>query len=70
MRKLLGTLVIVVLIISAIGLYRGWFRVSTKEQPGETNVEIKIDKERIREDTQEATRKAKEFGGGESEPGK
>ncbi len=69
MRKLLGTLVIVLLIISAVGFYRGWFSVSTEEQPGETNVQLKIDKERIKEDTEEATRKAKEFRGGASEPG-
>ncbi len=62
MRKLLGTLVIVVLLISAVGFYRGWFSVSKDDQPGETNVQIKIDKDKIKQDTQEATRKARELG--------
>jgi hypothetical protein len=62
MRKLLGTFVILVLLITAIGFYRGWFSVSKDDQPGETNVEIKIDKDKIKQDAQEATRKAKELG--------
>ena len=75
MRKVLGTLVIVVLLFSAVGFYRGWFSVSKDDQPGETNVEIKIDKDRIKQDTEEATRKVRELGsdvedriGGDSEP--
>ena len=61
MRKLLGTLVIFALLISALGFYRGWFSVSKDDQPGETNVQIKIDKDRIKQDTEEAARKAREL---------
>ena len=50
MRKFLGTLVILALIVAGIGFYRGWFAVSTEDQPGETNVELKIDKDKIKQD--------------------
>ena len=62
MRKLLGSVLIVVVIIAALGFYRGWFSVSTDDQPGQTNVELTIDKEKIKQDTEEASQKAKELG--------
>ena len=63
MRKFLGTLVVVVLIVAGVGFYRGWFGVSTYDQPGETNVELKIDKERIQQDAKAASKKARELAG-------
>jgi hypothetical protein len=63
MRKFLGTLVLVALIIAGIGFYRGWFSVSKDDQPGETNVELRIDKERVRDDAEEVSRKARQLGG-------
>ena len=40
MRKFLGTLLIVALIVAAVGVYRGWFGVSADDQPGETNLRL------------------------------
>ncbi len=63
MRKFLGTLVIVLLIVALVGFARGWFRLSTEDQPAETHVELHIDKDKIREDTQKAAEKAREISG-------
>ena len=61
MRKLLGTLTILILIIVGVGFYRGWFGVATHDQPGQTNVEITVDKEKIRQDAEAASEKAREL---------
>ena len=61
MRKFLGTLVILVAVVAAIGFYRGWFGVSTEDQPGETSVELKIDKSKIKQDAEAASEKAREL---------
>lgn len=67
MRKFLGTLLIVALIVAGVGVYRGWFGVSTDDQPGETNVELKIDKEKIKQDADAAAEKARELTGESSD---
>jgi hypothetical protein len=59
MRKALGTLVIIALIVAGVGFYRGWFGVSTEDQPGETNVELRIDKDKIKQDAEAASEKAR-----------
>jgi hypothetical protein len=61
MRKFLGTLVILGMIVAGVGFYRGWFGVSTNDQPDVTNVEVTIDKERIKQDVEAATEKAREL---------
>ena len=61
MRKLLGTLVIFVAIVGAIGFFRGWFDISTTDEPGNTNIELKIDTDRIKQDAATAKDKAREF---------
>ncbi len=59
MRKFLGTLVILALIVVGVGFYRGWFGVSTEDQPGETNVELRIDKDKIKQDAEAVSDKAR-----------
>lgn len=61
MRKFLGTLVILALIVAGVGFYRGWFGVSTDDQPGETNIEVTIDKDKIKQDAEAASEKAREL---------
>ena len=65
MRKLIGTLGLLVIIICAVGFFRGWFSVGTEDQDSETNVEIRIDKERIKEDAQTAADRVGQLGHGE-----
>lgn len=66
MRKTLGTLVMILLVVACVGFYRGWFGVSTEDQPGETNVELRIDKAKIKQDAEAASEKARELTGDES----
>lgn len=61
MRKFLGTLVIILLIVAGVGWLRGWFEISTDSQDEETNIELRIDKERIRQDAESAKEKAQEL---------
>lgn len=63
MRKFLGTLVILAVIIAGVGFFRGWFGVSSDDQPGETNVELTIDKDKIKQDAETASEKARELTG-------
>ncbi|MDG2384435.1 MAG: hypothetical protein P8N76_22395 [Pirellulaceae bacterium] len=62
MRKLLGTVVVIGLVIFAVGYGRGWFTVSGEDQQGNTNVEMHIDKEKVKEDAQQVAEKAEELG--------
>ncbi len=62
MRKFLGTLVILVILIGVVGYFRGWFSLSTENQPGVTNVELTIDKDKVKQDEQEVVRRAQQLG--------
>ena len=61
MRNFLGTLTILALLVAGVGFYRGWFDVSTDDQPGITNVELTIDKDRISQDAEAASAKARDL---------
>lgn len=63
MRKFLGTLVILVILVAIVGFFRGWFSVSTNDQPEQTKVELKVDKQRIKEDAKSASETAREISG-------
>lgn len=68
MRKFLGTLVILAAIVVGVGFYRGWFDVSTDDQSSETNVELKIDKDKIKQDAEAASEKARELTSQNNDP--
>ena len=68
MRKFLGTLVLLASIVAGVGFSRGWFDVSTDDQPGTTNVELKIDKEKIKQDAETAAEKARELADQSKDP--
>ena len=42
-------------IVVGEGFYRGWFDVSVNDQPDQTNVELTIDKKRIKQDAEVAS---------------
>jgi hypothetical protein len=58
MRKFLGTLVILATIVAVVGIFRGWFSVSTEDQRGEKNVELRIDEDKIKQDAELASEDA------------
>jgi hypothetical protein len=49
--RALGFLFIVVLIVAAIGLFQGWFSVSSTHAAGKTGVELSVDKDKMTHDT-------------------
>ena len=61
MRKTLGTLALLLFIVVGVGLYRGWFNFYAEDQPGETNVELRIDKDKIKQDAEAAQDKARKL---------
>lgn len=62
MRKLLGTLVIVFLVLAIIGNSRGWFTVNRQDEGTQTELQVRINRERIREDTRQAAEMARGLG--------
>lgn len=61
MRKLLGFLVIIVVVVGVVGFACGWFSfASEKGGSGGTNVELHIDDQKIQTDVTEVGEKAKQ----------
>lgn len=48
--RALGLLFIVVLVVAAIGWFRGWFQVSTTHASGRDQVEFTVDRDRLEQD--------------------
>ncbi|MFW6169004.1 MAG: hypothetical protein ACODAD_00840 [Planctomycetota bacterium] len=62
MRKSLGTLSLILLVFSLIGLYRNWFALDRQREGNTTEVHLRIDRAKIRDDTRQAAEVAREFG--------
>ncbi|MFO7902556.1 MAG: hypothetical protein ACQESR_07920 [Planctomycetota bacterium] len=62
MRKSLGTLALILLIFSLIGLYRDWFSLDREREGNTTEVQLRIDRAKIRDDTRHAAEVAREVG--------
>lgn len=65
MKTLLGILFVLVLVAVGFGFYRGWFTVSSSEtnQGNKVNLNLELDPDKMREDADEVTMKAKELTG-------
>lgn len=61
MRKLLGTLTLLMLLFVIVGLARGWISFSTGSEDEKTSLEVTIDKENLKEDAKKLKNKVKEF---------
>lgn len=64
MKKLFAVLTVLVLVVIGIGFYRGWFALSSSEaEKGNTkvNVNLTVDREKMREDAQAAKKRTTEF---------
>lgn len=61
MRKLLGTITLVVIIIAIIGSKRDWFTLSRTAHGTHTDVQLHIDREKIRQDAAQARSVAREL---------
>jgi hypothetical protein len=63
MRRLLIVLVLVVVGVIAVGYYRDWFKVGAVNDSKAVNVNVMVDKEKVKEDEEKAKQKLKEVGG-------
>ena len=62
MRKLLGTLVILVFIVGVIGASRDWFTVKRTTEGSNTDVHVQFNRDKIRSDTRTAAQAARQIG--------
>jgi hypothetical protein len=62
MKKLLGVLLGLAIVLAAVGFFRGWFSITTTDEGTDTNVNLRIDRQRIKEDADLAREKAGELG--------
>ena len=53
--RLLGVLFLVLLVVGAIGYYRGWFSVSESQQ----GINVTVDKKKIEEDVKDVKEKVR-----------
>lgn len=60
--RVLGFLFVIALIVAAIGLYRGWFSVRTTQAAGKSGVELKVDKDKMSDDTRAAAEQVGRLG--------
>lgn len=51
MRKLLGTLTLLLVVIGLVGFWRGWFTMSTNSEAEKTKIEVTIDRDAVKADT-------------------
>lgn len=61
MRKFLGTVVLVALVIAIVGGARSWFTVQKRDNGDSTEVQLLINREKIRSDAQNAREAAREL---------
>ncbi len=62
MRKTLGTLALIVIVLAVIGANRDWFSLQREREGDTTELHLSIDRERIRNDTRQAAEAARELG--------
>ena len=62
MKKLLSSLLVLAFVIFAVGFWRGWFDISQRETPTQTDINVTVDKQKIERDADKAGQKAREVG--------
>jgi len=63
MRGLFVIVVLLLIGVVALGYYRDWFKVTTANDSKAVNVNVTVDKEKVKEDEEKAKEKLKEVGG-------
>lgn len=63
MSRLLGILFLVIIVIAGVGFARGWFTISSNREDATNRVDVNlsVDSDKIRQDTDTAKREAREF---------
>ena len=62
MSRFLVVLALLVAVVLGLGFYLGWFGFSTDSTNQKTNINITVDKDKIREDAEKAKEKVQEAG--------
>jgi hypothetical protein len=62
MRGLLALCVILVIAVVVVGYYRDWFTVASTNDDQKTNIQVTVDKGKIKEDEQRAKEKLQKMG--------
>ena len=60
--RFLGGLVVVAALIFCLGLYLGWFKMSSQAGDGKSHVTLTVDKDKISQDKQTAEDKVQNLG--------
>jgi hypothetical protein len=63
MLRFLGFLVVLAFVVLVIGLMSGWFRFTTVDNGGESEVRVTVDKDKVEEDVEQAKDTAKDLTG-------
>lgn len=48
--RTLGILTLIVVVVIGLGFYFEWFKVSTRNQPNHSQIQITVDREKMRQD--------------------
>lgn len=62
MGKIISALLLAVIALVVLGFYLNWFEIDRSSEAKETTVSLKINREKIQDDAEEAAEKTKEFG--------
>jgi hypothetical protein len=60
--RLITALVVIVLAVAAVGYYLDWFHVSTSRTNDQTDINITVDKDKIKKDEQKARESIQDAG--------
>lgn len=63
MRKLIGTIVVLIVLVAGLGYYRGWFSISRTDAPGsdDVGVGVSIDRSKAKGDVAQAGEKLRDL---------
>ncbi len=62
MSRLLVVFLLLVAGVVALGIYQGWFTFTSNNTDDKANINIKVDKEKIKEDENKAAKKVQDLG--------
>lgn len=63
MGRILTVLVLIVLAVAVLGYHQGWFTVSKAETQSSMDVNVRVDKEKMREDKERTKEQIQRFTG-------
>lgn len=63
MQKILRVLLVLALVGAVIGYFRNWYTVTRTDEEQQTDIHVKINRQRIKEDLDSATEKARRVAG-------